>query len=225
MKRGNHTIRLSGVEPDKIDKQYGFRPLTYSNMNSENIPIESTKIVDLDTVFGHNVNRTDELKNNHSNKISLIDVTGLRNVNCFWDKHPFSGNPVFCPIDKESSPKIKEYLSHINGKKYKIQDSINNYEEQKTSYMIDSVFCSIECALAYLEDNSHDINYKNSYIYMKEIYNFSDKKTAPHWRLLIPYGGPMNINEFRKSFLNITYIPDGILFQPVCFLFVENYHL
>lgn len=220
----SNIIRLSGVEPDKIDKQYGFHPLCFSTLNSKNIPLDSTKIIDLD-ISSKTISRTDELKNNHTNKISIVDTSGLKNMSCFWDRHPFSSTPIYLPIDRESSPKVKEYLSFINGKNYKIQDSINPQEDEKTSCIVDSIFCSTECALAYLEDNIQNPYYRNSWVYLREIYPTMEKKVAPHWRLLSSYGGPMTIEEFRKSFANITYVPDGVLFQPLCFLFMENYHL
>lgn len=227
MKKKTNPIKLTGVQPDKIDKQYGFRPLNHSvaYTSETNIPEETTKIMDLDTLCSQNIIRTDDLKNNHLNRISIIDTNGLKPINCFWDRHPFSGPGIYCPIDKKLTPNIKEYISYINGKTYKIQDSLNMDDEKKT-YSIDSIFCSTECCLAYLEDNKHNYIYQNSLLYLLEIYpNIQEKKTAPHWRLLQPYGGPLTIEKFRESFSNITFTNNGILFNPISFLFVETYHL
>ena len=57
------------------------------------------------------------------------------NLNCFWDRHSFEGYPWFCPI---------------------------SYLEDKKAYEVDGVFCSFDCANAYIYDNINNILYKDT---------------------------------------------------------------
>ena len=221
-----HIFKLPGVNPDDIDKQYDFK----QKQNQENstslsekfIPSQSTKISELNN-FKHNIILVDELKNTHNTKISTVYEHSTKLYNCFWDRHPFTTQPIFCPIEKIQNPFIKSYVSHINGKSYKIQDSMQSSKFQE--YYSDGAFCSTECCLAFIDDNKHNPIYQNSEYYLKDIFCDIDHKKAPHWRLLIPYGGNQTIEEFRKSFVNTIYIPDGVIYNPICFLYRENYHL
>lgn len=216
---------LSGVKPDEIDKQYSFKTLHTSLVLSENsIPHQSTKISDLQN-FTQNITVIDELKNSHQAKISTVFPQNFSNCNCFWDRHPLTLDkpPVYCPIEKRHTPRIKNYVSHINGKTYKIQDSMQTALSHE--YFVDGVFCSVECCLAFIEENRHVSLYENSELFLREVYNLREQKSAPHWRLLTAYGGNMSIDEFRQSFANTTYTPDGVVYNPICFLFRENYHL
>lgn len=218
-KKKQHLFKLSGVKPDEIDKQYNFK----SNevvLTEKNIPNQTTKISELQH-FKHNITLVDELKNTHNTKISMI--YNQPSYNCFWDHHPFTNKPVYCPIEKIHNPLIKNYVSHINGKDYKIQDSMQESKYQE--YYVDGIFCSVECCLAYIDSNKYDPMYQNSEYYLREIFSFVEQKKAPHWRLLSVYGGNLSIEDFRKSFVNTMYIPDGIVYNPICFLFRENYHL
>lgn len=222
-KKKPYIFKLPGVKPDEIDKQYAFKNVHNSLMMSEKfIPHQSTKISDLQN-FSQNITVVDELKNTHNAKISM--VTSNRNIHCFWDRHPIPDQTpvVYCPIEKRHTPQIKTYMSHINGKNYKIQDSIQPALVQ--DYFVDGVFCSVECCLAFIESNQHDAMYQRSEYYLREMYAIGERKSAPHWRLLSVYGGNMSIEDFRNSFANTTYTPDGILYNPICFLFRENYHL
>ena len=232
-KKKTHIFKLSGVKPDEIDRQYGFATATNSvSITDKNIPSHSTKISELQN-YKQNITIVDELKNSYHAKISLIqinsskpgnDILGTELPHCFWDRHSFTGQPVYCPVDRISKPKIKNYISHVNGKQYKIQDSMqrNTSEEE---FSVDGVFCSVECCLAFIEDNQHDPLYQYSEYYLRDLYPKSERKCAPHWRLLKSYGGNMSIEEFRKSFINTVYSLDGVIYHPICFLYKENYHL
>lgn len=227
-KKKNHVFKLPGVKPDEVDRQYGFTTSTNSvSITDKNIPSHSTKISELQN-YKQNVTIIDELKNAHNAKVSIIQMNGKSTptnavFHCFWDRHPFSHDPIFCPIEKISKPLIKNYISHVNGKQYKIQDSMQRIGDLE--YNVDGTFCSIECCLAFIEDNQHNPIYQNSEYYLRDLYSFSEQKSAPHWRLLDNYGGNMPIMEFRKSFVNTIYSPEGVIYNPICFLFRENYHL
>lgn len=218
-----HIFKLSGVKPDEIDKQYDFRLTNSLQINEKYIPQQSTKITELQN-FKQNITFVDELKNSHVVKVSNINIERKSDgYFCFWDRHPFTTTPVYCPIEKIVKPQIKNYVSHINGKQYKIQDT--NQDIKYHNYNTDGIFCSIECCLSFINDNKHNPLYQNSEYYLKEILEVTDCKSAPHWRLLAEYGGTHTIEEFRKSFVNVIYKYDGIIFNSICFLYRENYHL
>jgi hypothetical protein len=232
-KSPQHIFKLSGVNPEEIDKQYfklhKIEKLTQlnntSSLSEKFIPHQSTKISELQT-FNANQNITvvDELKNTHNAKVSTVSGDTSR-LCCFWDRHPFPHDKIiYCPVEKIQSPQIKSYTSYINGKPYKIQDSIN-LKTEYDHYYVDGIFCSIECCLAFIEEAKANPLYQYSEYYLRDIFSFTDQKCAPHWRLLQSYGGNMTIEEFRKSFTNTIYTPDGIIYNPICFLYRENYHL
>ena len=218
----SHTFKLTGVNPNEIDKQY----FKINNLAEQYIPDQSTKISELNHFQGNqNITVIDELKNTHNAKVSTIG-NHSNILYCFWDRHPMNTEKyIYCPIEKIQTPQVKTYNSHINGKPYKIQDSINLKVEYDIQYYVDGVFCSIECCLAFITENSSNPLYQYSEHYLRDIFSFDDQKCAPHWRLLENYGGNMTIEEFRKSFTNTIYTPDGIVYNPICFLYRENYHL
>lgn len=222
-KKKQYLFKLSGVQPEEVERQYNFKTNSDLSLTETFIPCQSTKITELQN-FKHNITIVDELKNVHNAKISTVYNHSNRELCCFWDRHPFTGEPIYCPVEKVQQPLIKQYVSSINGKTYKIQDSMQQPKLQE--YYVDGVFCSIECCLAFIEANKFDPIYQNSEYYLREIFNnLADQKHAPSWRLLSVYGGNMTIEEYRKSFINTIYIPDGIVYNPICFLFKENYHL
>lgn len=222
-KKKQYLFKLSGVRPEEVERQYNFKTNSDLSLMETFIPCQSTKITELQN-FKHNITIVDELKNVHNAKISTVYNHSNRELCCFWDRHPFTGEPIYCPVEKVQQPLIKQYVSSINGKTYKIQDSMQQPKLQE--YYVDGVFCSIECCLAFIEANKFDPIYQNSEYYLREIFNnLADQKHAPSWRLLSVYGGNMTIEEYRKSFINTIYIPDGIVYNPICFLFKENYHL
>jgi hypothetical protein len=222
-KKKQYLFKLSGVQPEEVERQYNFKTNSDLSLMETFIPCQSTKITELQN-FKHNITIVDELKNVHNAKISTVYNHSNRELCCFWDRHPFVGEPIYCPVEKVQQPLIKQYVSSINGKTYKIQDSMQQPKLQE--YYVDGVFCSIECCLAFIEANKFDPIYQNSEYYLREIFNnLADQKRAPSWRLLSVYGGNMTIEEYRKSFINTIYIPDGIVYNPICFLFKENYHL
>lgn len=223
-KKKAYLFHLSGVKPDEIDKQYGFKSPHTAMLAEKYIPHQSTRISDLQH-FTQNITVVDELKNAHNARVSMSQQANLSQAHCYWDRHPLpvATTPVFCPVDRKQTPRIKTYVSHINGKPYKIQDSMQLSEHHE--YFVDGVFCSVECCLAFIYDQQHNPLYQQSELYLREIYTLKDQKCAPHWRLLSAYGGNLSIEEFRNSFANTTYTPDGTIFNPLCFVFRENYHL
>ena len=116
-------------------------------------------------------NVTIDFKNTNLNKSQMSSTT----INCFWCCHPFNkSTPCAIPYNK-----------------------INNV------YYVYGSFCSPECAAAFNFDNSEDTSeiwnrYSLLNLLYKSIYNGNKIKLAPPRYVLKTFGGPLNINEFKK---------------------------
>ena len=76
------------------------------------------------------------LKKNHKCIIHLYDLIGKplplnTDIYCFWCKHSFNSIPIGCPL---------------------------SYDNTNDIYITDGLFCSFNCTLAYINDNSHNYN-------------------------------------------------------------------
>ena len=86
------------------------------------------------------------------------------------------------------------------------------YLARQDKFEAEGVFCSFNCIKAYIRE--YPLNkYSESggllcMLYYK-IFNkrirLSDIIPAPNWRLLMSFGGPLSIEEFRKSFQTIEF--------------------
>ena len=78
-------------------------------------------------------------------------------------------------------------------------------------YITDGIFCSFNCAYAYILDNEQNPDYTLSKSLIINMYQrlFDTEFTifaSPNWRLLAQYGGHLTIDEFREQFNKIEYI-------------------
>ena len=162
-----------------------------------------------------------------SSKKTLPENT---HVYCFWDKHPFQSRPLGCPIKFVNSMLEKSYTSHITKDKYYMKENITKnkleYIMQETKdqnshidiqpvennyYLTYGIFCSFNCVLAFIKENNHDLFYRESFCLLHSLYeDLTGEKVkkmtpSPHWRLLKNFGGPMTIEEYRKSFNMVDY--------------------
>jgi hypothetical protein len=199
--RGDKFIIHLSLDIDKLYSEFEFLKNVCANENH----VEKT------------VTFLDESKNNHKGSISFSQV----GQNCYWDRNPFEGSGIGCPINKVYKPSVSSYKSAINGMSYVIQDTINVGE---ASYDIIDRFCSPECCLASIESNSHDPMYMNSKYLLFEMLGKSCVQ-APSWRLLKEYGGPYTIEEFRRAHCNRLFTLEGIICKPMFFVYKESYHL
>lgn len=136
-------------------------------------------------------------------------------------------NPQFaigCPIHFVYSKSKHNYVSKINNnthiiteilsplKKSIISKNCNVKIEERDFYIVDGVFCSPNCCLAFIEENKKNPLYR----YSKQLlYKMCEDigielrgntiTPADDWRLLKDYGGFLSIEEYRKNFTNITY--------------------
>lgn len=175
----------------------------------------------------------DENKRKYNACITMVDwvkndkLPSTTSVKCFWCKHAFSSRPIGCPIKYVNSIIEKSYLSYITKDRYYMKENItqtklstistDNSSDMfhitplsKNYYLTDGCFCSFNCAIAFVRNNSHDLFYKESYALIHGMYyDFYGKKahlkSAPHWRLLAEFGGSKSINEFRDSFETASF--------------------
>lgn len=161
---------------------------------------------------------------------------------CFWCRHPFSFRPIGCPIQYVPHRILSSYHSDITRDEYTLRENIspsqleyvktNNetlanqdtYLEKRDYFLMDGIFCSFNCCLAFIHDNSKNPLYVHSEMFLLNIYSQLFGKDArvlepaPSWRLLKDYGGHVSIEEFRCNFYRIDYrdVHNVILPFPEC---------
>jgi hypothetical protein len=247
-KSNKYIFVLKNIDTEKIERKYDIKTIqnvtneikneiehnNINNINNTNNTNNITKISELNTDRSSDiVCFLDESKKQHKCNISMIDYkTNMQlksnNYHCFWDRNPFETVPIGCPIRYVSNIAVKKYISEISKDMYIIKENITknkkNIENKNLSvtntpfYETDGVFCSFNCAMAYILDNKKSNRlYDNSEMLLIKMYNdimLSDDKItenvfsidpAPNWRLLKEYGGSLSIEEFRNNFNKIEY--------------------
>lgn len=243
MVKNSYVFTLS-VDSNRADNKYGIKlesNLDTSGKNLSNV----TRIGELVTEKNSDtiVSFLDESKKMHNCHVSMIDYTRRTNVpnyNCYWCRNPFDTSPIGCPISYIPSKAIKTYTSEIRKDKYIIKENITmkrrheigtNLEVKKEEvYETDGVFCSFNCCKAFILDNKHNPLYNHSEMLLIRMYNcmFDTDlvciEPAPCWRLLIEYGGHLNIDDFRESFNRITYKNHGYIstYRPIQCIYEEK---
>ena len=183
-------------------------------------------------------------------------------LHCFWCRHSFHFRPIGCPIDFISDRMTKTYHSEITKDVYTLRENVttmqrdqvqvevkeqqdrdayrikNDYKIQdRNYYLMDGLFCSFNCCLAFVKNNARNPLYVHSENYLTKIYfdifgsNSTPLVPAPSWRLLKDYGGHMTIEEYRKNFYKVDYFSvDNMIIpfpnsKPVGFLFEKQVKL
>lgn len=139
----------------------------------------------------------------HSVDLCLKPLPEKTDIWCYWCKHPFQGRPIGCPV--------KCYLNeHTNENIYETYD----------------IFCGFNCLMSHIVYvHKHNIDtdiYRESDTLVKQMYfdiydNFpsdNDIRCAPDWKLLKSFGGPMEIEEFRKSNENVCITSTNMRVRP-----------
>ena len=227
-----NTFVLKGINSTEIDKKYGISLAT--NLEQKDyVPSNATTIDEL-----HSCNKQsfffsfiDDSRRHCITMIDSITKQSIQSTCCFWCRHSFTAIPIGCPIRYTSNKIIQLHTSEITKEKYIINQKITNkiYENENNNkksndkkliynnyYETDGSFCSFNCCLAFINDNTYDTIYINSsHLLMKMYIDIfgSDKlfkiSPAPSWRLLRVYGGFMTIQEFRDSYTNYVYIDNN----------------
>jgi len=200
---------------------------------------------------------------NFLNQECLPETT---NLHCFWDRHSFQYRPLGCPIEYVPHKIYKSYHSEITKDQYILREQVTSSQlvhfekniantvhttnsehnnlikarfnvNENDYYLMDGLFCSFNCCLAYIRENSNNPLYQNSEVLLNKIYYdmFGLKSQplieAPSWRLLKNYGGHILIEEFRRNFFKVEYNDFSNIVYPlqkskcVGFLFEKNIKL
>jgi len=233
------TFTLKGINPKQLEERYGV--VIESNLGETFQPKYTTPIDGLslnnnaDKLFSY----FDESKKTHRCHCSMVNkenepISLKTCVNCFWCRNQFSSIPIGIPLKYIYSQSVTSYYSEITKDTYKIRENIStkkrqdlekqielesndstydtNIEIDKNEYYVtDGIFCSFNCAYAYILNNEENPEYTLSKSLLTKMYEnlFKTDFTifpAPHWRLLQQYGGHLTIDEFREQFNKIEYI-------------------
>jgi hypothetical protein len=210
---------------------------------SESSITNTTKLSELNTDkkgTPETISFLDESKRLHTCMVSMIDFNSRMDVNllryhCFWDKNPFDTKPIGCPIKYVSSQAVKKYYSQISRDTYTIKENVTSSDQNTVDddrifinegkyYETDGVFCSFNCCKAFIAKHKHMRLYDSSDMLLTKMYNeLNSTKSvvivaAPDWRLLLQYGGPLNIIRFRDGFNKLEYEYHGDVKFPPNFL-------
>lgn len=202
---------------------------------AEDDPSKTTRIENVITVEEHGVSFLDDQKKEMKCVATMIEFLSRNqlptstHLHCFWCRHSFTSCPIGCPITYVNPMVEKSYTSQITKEHYYMRENVTKakleeLEDMEKSYvairsipnnyfLTDGVFCSFNCVLSFIQSKYYDSFYANSYHLLHCMYEqFVGKKMkmhkilpAPDWRLLSAYGGPLSIEEFRRSFNHIEY--------------------
>jgi len=227
-RKTKYPFTLRSLDITNILSKYGFDMLNQSDETSVGV----TKLDDLIIKKDPEYFFLDETRNIKKCSVAMKDLllgTAPPNINCFWCRNSFDTTPLGCPIEYVPSKVIKKYFSEITKDYYTIKENIDrnsiekfkemvNNNDKNTRitvvendyYLTDGVFCSFNCCLSWIRDNSTNPMYSTSANLLHQIYyetfdQMTKIQIAPHWRLLKEYGGKMTIEEFRKSYNNTIY--------------------
>ena len=84
--------------------------------------------------------------------------------------------------------------------------------------------------MAYAIANKKDPLFRHSITLILKMYNEMNNTinstilSAPHWRMLKPYGGSMSIDKFRETLGKVEYENHGLVkaFRPIATMFEEK---
>ena len=228
-RKTKYPFTLKCIDVPSILTKYGFDLLDVATQSGSNV----TKLTDLIIEKEPEYYFLDETRNIKKCSVSMKDYfTGnevVNNISCYWCRHSFNTIPLGCPIEYVPNKIIKRYFSEITKDYYTIKENIsrdaieefvklseNNDDKESIKviendyYLTDGVFCSFNCCLSWIRDNSHNPLFATSSNLLHQIYfetfeTIAKIQVAPHWRLLKDYGGKMSIDEFRNSYKNSIY--------------------
>lgn len=104
----------------------------------------------------------------------------------------------------------------------KNKDIISEHKEHKiitrNFFETDGIFCSFNCMVSYIEENSYNPLYQNSYslIYLmyKQIFGEYPSQSfirSPSWKLRKEYGGPLDDDDYNKYIQSIPIVESKLI--------------
>lgn len=212
-----------GSEHDQLLESEGSRLVSDDSANLK------TNIDDIimSSEPGYSISFYDEKKIECMTQVTMFDYVNKQifpsktNVKCFWCRYNFNTNPIGCPIKFVNSFIEKQYTSNITKDEYYMKENITeskivkikdsdipikiNYTK-RNYFLVDGIFCSFNCIEAFINENNHNVIYRESAFLLRSLYKTIYGESppmitpAPHWRLLKDYGGTMSIQDFREAF-------------------------
>lgn len=178
-------------------------------------------------------------------------------LHCFWCRHPFPHRPIGIPLVYVPHRLHKQYHSEITQDSYILRENVDRalhkimspavhtestpsprkhatavVPQYRDYYITDGIYCSFNCALAYIRDHRHDPLYRTSEMLLRKIYHevygtdASTVEPSPSWRLLMNYGGHLTIEDYRRNLFKVDYRATGSVvlpsFRPIGFLFEKQ---
>lgn len=251
-----YIFMLKGINTEKIDRLYGISIVSNIGVIDDKAPNNTTKIMDLSSKSTQEtISFLDESKKNHKCIVSMINFESHEEMtnnsyDCFWCRNSIPDNiaVIGCPIKYVASQTIKSYWSDISKDKYTIRENITSKHQKRVQnlltednrlhivdnnyFLVDGIFCSFNCCMAYIMENKHNSLYSMSEMLLLKMYNDIHPniipyiEEAPHWRKLKQYGGDLTISQFRDSFNKVEYknhgISEIIKFKSIGILFEEK---
>jgi hypothetical protein len=218
IKKLNFILKCKEIDIEKIHEKYGISLNQNIKTNIEDIIYSEPD---------YSLSFYDEKKIEYKAQATMIDYITKNefplktHVKCFWCRNNFDTHPIGCPIKFINSLIEKQYTSNITKDEYYMKENvtktkiskINNSDlsiqievSEKNYYLVDGIFCSFNCVLAFIKENNTNVLYKESLYLLKCLYNSLYQENikkltpAPHWRLLKDFGGNLTIEEFRSFF-------------------------
>lgn len=173
---------------------------------------------------------TDQHKNQSRMYANMIDITQSgplpRSTSkpCWWCRHSFNTLPVGCPIKYHPPTHINaidksRFVEHLSSMNISPVDNSTDFFETE------GLFCSLSCTKAYILDQlakTESPKYKTS-LGLISLLRFKMEgvkdtvSVSPSWKMLIEYGGPLNIQEYRSSVGFTEYVETTNLRRPYLF--------
>lgn len=234
-RRSKHTFILKGVDTAAADIKFGFNLVSNIGVETGVSDAQDvTQIVDLPSSKENAVRSYSYLDESNQQHVCTVTMRHLKdldtlpektNICCFWCRYKFKTAPIGCPVKYVPGRSTKSYYSEITKDTYQITDNMPSKrkailqslidgqdsefvvsDDHDEFFVVDGIFCSFNCALAFVNSVPKNPTYTDSRHLLYALYSktFRCKAVeiipAPHWRLLESYGGILSIEEFRKSF-------------------------
>jgi hypothetical protein len=236
-------LMIKSVDIDKVHSQYKIGVVSNipSSHPCESSPSQSvTALNDIVSSFNESSLAQNNVKMVQWNSRRELSPNSL--LKCFWCRHCFDGYPIGCPVRFVPSKIQKTYHSEITKDNYCIKENISDGQKNTlcdtnskiavelmndSYYETDGIFCSFNCCLAFIYENSHNPFYKLSTNFLANIYtqsggkDFASITRSPHWRSLKDYGGFMSLSEYRSCF-NHLQCDMTDFYKPFSTIFISN---
>jgi hypothetical protein len=242
-----YLFRLGPIDVLKISSAYGIGAISNISFQSSANPDCTTGLNELSLTTSQEPDKISFFDAAKRHRHCLVLSQFSNSSWCWWCKHSSDGPLYACPLSDNPATLKKTYKSTISKTVHVLKDAVASTSTTTTtttvddgnievetptlSYVTTGTFCSFNCVVSYILDNSHDADFDKSLELLSSILLDGGVDTlpppAPSWKLLKRFGGHLDIESFRKNFNKITYASLGasrskILYNPVDNVFEER---